>query len=101
MESSKESAAKKIHRDLNPGKDLAHNQGQPKQAPYSREASKAARFLTNCEAEHKDSLQCIERNYDNRGACEPFFEAYKTCRKAEHDAIRKKNAEKSGGGWFW
>ncbi len=107
----------KIHRDLNPGggpaegeeSDGGHNRGQPRPPPHAKEGgssagSSAATFLTACAKEHSDSLQCIERNYQNRSACEPFFQAYKDCRREENEARKAKAAgggNGTGGGWFW
>lgn len=98
-----EEVKRKIQRDINPGSDLKHNYGQPKRAPYATRDSSTAKFLTNCAAEHSDSLKCIERNYDNRGACQPFFDAYKECRTVENEKRKEKNSQSSGGGssWFW
>lgn len=96
---------KQIQRDLNERSDLKHNYGQPKKAPHAdaNHHQTTAKFLTNCAKEHGESLQCIERNYQNRPACEPFFEAYKACRKLENEARLEANAAKmqSGGSWFF
>ena len=90
----------KIHRDMNPAAaGLSHNKGQPKNAPYAKGESTTAKFLTNCSAEHADSLKCIERNYQNRSACEPFFAAYKACRKDENEKRKEANAAK--GSWLF
>lgn len=100
----------KIRNDLNPGAGLTHNKGKPKKAPYaSREnddpRNAAATFLTSCARENRASLQCIERNYQNRAACNEFFQAYKDCRRAENEQRKAANAESNGGGksggWFW
>jgi hypothetical protein len=91
-----EEIKKKINRDLNPeaaGPGLSHNHGQPQRAPYAN----TGKFETSCSAEHANSLQCIERNYENRPACEPFFSAYKACRKEENDKRKEANANKP---WF-
>jgi cytochrome c oxidase assembly protein subunit 23 len=100
-----EEVKKRIARDINPGSGLTHNHGQPKQAPYkSKESStNTAKFLTNCASEHGESLKCIERNYQDRSACQPFFDAYKQCRKDENDKRKETNAKATGGssGWFW
>jgi len=99
----------KIHMDLNPGADLKHNQGRSKPAPYASadqddQRGRAATFLTNCSKENLESLQCIERNYSNRQACNGFFQAYKDCRKEENEQRKADNAKifgGSGSGWFW
>lgn len=97
---SKEEIKEKIRRDINPGSGLSHNKGQPKQAPYAKQKSTSAKFLTNCSAEHAESLKCIERNYQNRGACEPFFQAYKACRRDENEKRKEANASKEGWSLF-
>jgi hypothetical protein len=94
----------KIQSDLNPHSGLTHNKGKPKKAPHAQKDGTAAHFLTNCSKEHRDSLQCIERNYQNRAACDPFFQAYKNCRREENEKVRAENQKQSGGssgGWFW
>jgi cytochrome c oxidase assembly protein subunit 23 len=102
----------KISRDLNPGGEetestsggLSHNRGRPKAPPHSKDGTVAstATFLTDCAKQHSESLQCIERNYQNRSACEPFFQAYKNCRKEENEARRDKaGGSGTGSGWFW
>merc|ERR1712160_102894 len=59
----------------------SHNFGQP--ASSKRGASKQH---TDCTAQQRASLACIEENYqDKNAACAEFFQAYKTCRKAEHE----------------
>lgn len=96
----------KIRRDLNPGAGLTHNKGRPKQAPYASSdkddpRDMAATFLTNCSRENRASLKCIERNYQNRAACNEFFQAYKDCRKEENDQRKAANGDGSSSGWFW
>ncbi|KAG7371783.1 hypothetical protein IV203_017925 [Nitzschia inconspicua] len=99
----------KIHHDLNPEQQhggLSHNKGQPKRPPHATATGgggPAATFLTNCAKEHGESLQCIERNYQNRSACEDFFQAYKLCRKEENEKVRAANNSTKNGnsGWFW
>lgn len=101
-----EEEKQKIQRDLNERAGLKHNFGQPKRAPHAgadHPGQTTAKFLTNCATEHANSLQCIERNYQNRSACEPFFQAYKACRKEENDKRLEANAARSqnGSGWFF
>uniref|UniRef100_A0A6U9V793 CHCH domain-containing protein n=1 Tax=Pseudo-nitzschia australis TaxID=44445 RepID=A0A6U9V793_9STRA len=103
----------KIRSDINPGNNagLKHNSGKPKEAPYAStndEADprdKAATYLTNCAKQSRASLACIERNYQNRAACNEFFQAYKECRKEENEQRKAANAKENGdggsGGWFW
>lgn len=96
----------KIRNDLNPGTSLKHNSGRPKEAPYASTKNDdprdmAATYLTNCTIENRASLQCIERNYQNRAACNDFFQAYKDCRRKENEQRKAANAENKSGGWFW
>lgn len=100
----------KIRNDLNPGDELTHNKGKQKQATYASTKKddshyKAATFLTNCARENRASLDCIERNYQNRAACNEFFQAYKDCRKEENEQRKMANAKAydngNSGGWFW
>jgi len=96
-------AKARIHRDLNERAELTHNYGQPKRAPYApqeHQGHTTAKFLTNCSKEHMDSLQCIERHYQNRSACEPFFQAYKACRKEENQQRLDENEKKAQNGGF-
>ena len=96
-------AKARVHRDLNERAELTHNYGQPKRAPYATQehhGHTTAKFLTNCSKEHMDSLQCIERNYQNRSACEPFFQAYKACRKEENQQRLDENEKKAQNGGF-
>lgn len=103
VDPTKEDSRRKIEHDLNHGEKLKHNHGQPKRAPHaSPGGATTAKFLTSCANEHSESLQCIERNYQNRAACDPFFMAYKECRKEENEARKNANAARSGNtGWFW
>lgn len=77
---------------LNPAADDArsHNFGQPIQPSDSKNASK---LKTDCRAQQRASLQCIEDNYENKDvACASFFEDYKRCRRNEHERKLQKNA---------
>jgi hypothetical protein len=83
-----------------PHPDLGHNYGKPQPAPIARATATVnpAQFQTDCQTEHMASLTCIEENYHNRNACEPFFTSYKVCRQQENE--RRKQANASKGGWF-
>jgi hypothetical protein len=113
----------KILHDLNPERrgsssdgSAVHNFGQPRRPPHASSSSDGTAtttttntatkattaFLTHCAKEHGESLQCIERNYQNRSACEEFFQAYKQCRKNERkDQEDAANKNKNSGWWFW
>lgn len=71
----------------------AHNGGQPLQANLDPHGKQRSKFLTNCKEEHAASLKCINDHYDNRAACEPFFQAYKKCRKVEREHHLEQNAK--------
>ena len=91
-----------------PHPGASHNYGQPKEAPYAKAGSKngersdptakKAQHHTDCQKQHMESLQCIEQNYDNRGVCQPFFNAYRECRREENERIRQERAAR-GGSW--
>jgi hypothetical protein len=60
-----------------------HNLGQPLRPNLDESGKQRSKFLTDCRQEHAASLKCIEDNYTNRDVCQPFFEAYKKCRRDE------------------
>jgi hypothetical protein len=74
-----------------------------------------SQLRTDCAIEHRESLECISRHYEEKNEkCAPFFERYKACRKAEHEsklqhrhqqreanAVSDINSNKSSGSWFW
>jgi hypothetical protein len=84
-----------------PHSEVGHNYGKPRPAPIARAGATVnpAQFQTDCQREHMASLTCIEENYHNRTACEPFFTTYKVCRQQENERRKQANANK-GGGWF-
>ncbi|KAL7471793.1 hypothetical protein ACHAXS_012104 [Conticribra weissflogii] len=96
-----------LERQSNPSTEdsRSHNFGQPMTAPHSLPAEESdetmnkSKFVTDCRVHHRASLQCIEENYENRQhACASFFDAYKQCRKEEHERKLEANAKRSG---FW
>ena len=98
-----EEVKQKIARDLKEREGFKHNYGQAKPPPHATADNYTGKaigqFYTDCAKEHRESLQCIERNYQNRSACDPFFDAYKACRKEENDRRMEANAN-SGRRWF-
>jgi hypothetical protein len=69
----------------------SHNFGQPIQPSNAENASK---LKTDCRAEQRASLRCIEENYENKDvACAQFFEDYKQCRRNEHERKLARNAK--------
>ena len=106
--SSREEVKSKIRKEINPGEEsgYTHNSGKPKKAPYGSSGSiQSPQYLTSCSKENMASLKCIEENYQNRSACQPFFDEYKECRKQENERRKEANAKaaaaRGGGGWFW
>ena len=46
----------------------------------------ASQYQTDCSYEQRNSLQCINDNYDTKDiTCQPYYQAYKDCRKIEHE----------------
>ena len=90
--SLKPTAHANLEAKLNPSADDArsHNFGQPIQP---KDAKGASKLKTDCRAEQRASLQCIEENYENKDqACAQFFENYKKCRREEHERKLERNA---------
>lgn len=86
--------APKVQNQASPvPEEEAHNAGQPLQANLDHHGKQRSKFLTNCKEQHAASLQCINDNYDNRAVCEPFFQAYKKCRKEEREQHLEQNAK--------
>ncbi len=85
-----------------------HNFGQPIRPPHKKAANEtekknektgASKLKTDCRVQQRASLKCIEENYENKDqACAEFFEAYKQCRRDEHQKKLDANAKSSGGG---
>ena len=69
----------------------SHNFGQPILPDKTGGASK---LHTDCRIQQRASLACIEENYQNKGqACAAYFEAYKKCRREEHERKLEANAK--------
>jgi hypothetical protein len=85
----------------------------PPPLPLSRPPSPSptpSKLRTDCAPEHRESLECIARHYDDDKdrRCAPHFERYRACRRAERE--RKLQQQASAGsrgsndkpsGWFW
>jgi hypothetical protein len=72
----------------------SHNFGQP----WGDKTGGASRLVTDCRVQQRASLACIEENYQNKDqACAGFFDAYKKCRREEHE--RKLEANAKGSAW--
>jgi hypothetical protein len=80
--------------------ETQHNLGQPVNVNNidAESGHHKSKFVTDCKVEHSNSLNCIEENYENKGLCESFFEAYKKCKRDEHQRKLERNAKMSGGG---
>jgi hypothetical protein len=80
-----------------------HNFGQPIRPPHQSSTSAindcksgASKQYTDCRVEQRASLACIEENYQNKNqACGEYFEAYKKCRREEHERKLEANARSS------
>ena len=87
-------AAAMIESRSNPSPDDAasHNFGQP----WGDKTGGASKLVTDCRVQQRASLACIEENYQNKDmACSRFFDAYKKCRREEHERKLEANAK----GW--
>ena len=51
----------------------------------------------DCLGLSQQSLKCLERNQEHRSRCQPYFDAYKECKKKQTEERKKKNFEASGG----
>ncbi|KAL3810955.1 hypothetical protein ACHAXA_005371 [Cyclostephanos tholiformis] len=72
----------------------SHNFGRP----MNDKTGGASRLVTDCRAQQRASLACIEENYRNKDmACADFFDAYKKCRREEHE--RKLDANARASAW--
>lgn len=100
----KSNIAAVTERHSNPSDDEAtHNFGQPIR-PHNHSStsamndykSGASKQYTDCRVEQRASLACIEENYQNKDqACAKYFEAYKKCRREEHERKLEANARSS------
>jgi hypothetical protein len=120
--SESRSIAAMVERQSNPSEEDSrlHNFGQPIRPPHSTEPQhtssssavspdystsnftkkqgSASKLVTDCRVQQRASLQCIEENYENKDqACAPFFDAYKQCRRDEHERKLVENARSTGG----
>ena len=89
--------AASIEARSNPIPDDQHNGGQPIRQNLDETGHQRSKLVTSCSTEHRNSLECINDNYDRWDICEPFFQAYKKCRKEEHQRKMEENARLSGG----
>ena len=89
--------AAKIERDANPEPDQ-HNGGQPLRQQLNSRGDQQSKLVTGCSIQHRESLQCIEQNYENKAVCQPFFDAYKQCRHDEHKRRLEENERLSREG---
>ena len=81
----------KIAKDLAPfSQTQAARQGSYSTDSRGMEASK---FHTSCSREHAASLKCISDNYEQKGVCQQFFNAYKKCKKEEHTKLLEERSK--------
>jgi len=52
----------------------------------------ASKMRGDCRKLAADSYKCLEKG--DHETCKPFFEAYKTCRKEEHERVLAENGRK-------
>mmetsp|Transcript_5135 Transcript_5135/g.7841 ORF Transcript_5135/g.7841 Transcript_5135/m.7841 type:complete len:112 (-) Transcript_5135:141-476(-) len=89
--------AAKVEAESNPMDPNQHNEGQPIRQNLDLAGHQRSKFMTACAKEHRNSLQCIEDNYERKDLCQPFFDVYKECRREEHKQKLEENARLSGG----
>lgn len=46
-------------------------------------------YVTKCKKAQEEALACVTDHPGDRGACESFFQAYRACRREEHNEILK------------
>ena len=76
--------------------DKSSDQDNHNQKTTSRAPLPDSKFYTDCSKQHRASLTCLMDNQGQRDVCQPFFDAYKECRKAENARRREEK-----GGWFF
>lgn len=87
-------AAIESRSDPSPDDAASHNFGQP----WGDRTGGASKLVTDCRAQQRASLACIEENYQNKDrACAEYFDAYKKCRREEHE--RKLEANTKASAW--
>jgi CHCH domain len=85
-----------LDQDFNPSPNQ-HNSGQPLRKQLNQFGKQHSKFQTDCAVEHRESLACIEENYDNKKVCQDFFDRYRSCRREERERKLAENAK-----WgFW
>uniref|UniRef100_A0A7S1ZEW9 CHCH domain-containing protein n=1 Tax=Trieres chinensis TaxID=1514140 RepID=A0A7S1ZEW9_TRICV len=102
MTENKSADFAKIERDANPAPD-SHNEGQPIRREEDERGLQRSKFFTDCSKQHSESLRCIEDNYEQKDVCQPFFDAYKACRREENQRRLEENKRRiaaAGGSDF-
>ena len=77
------------------------SRSQYEQNEKVREGLKKYTDENDCLSLSQESLKCLEKNQVHRNRCQPYFEAYKECKKKQTEERKRKNFEASGGGSFW
>ena len=89
--------AAEVEAQSNPMDPNSHNDGQPLRENLDEAGHQRSKFTTACAQQHRNSLECISDNYERKELCQPFFDAYKECRREEHQKKLEENARLSGG----
>ena len=62
-----------------------------------RDGMKRVTEDNDCAAMAKESYKCLEKNQDNKPACNKFFLAYRDCKTKQTAERKRRNFERSGG----
>mmetsp|Transcript_20020 Transcript_20020/g.29681 ORF Transcript_20020/g.29681 Transcript_20020/m.29681 type:complete len:127 (+) Transcript_20020:112-492(+) len=88
----------RTEKEANPFADTEnqHKSGQPVIPNLDEDGKQRTKFATDCTAQHRASLACIEDNYTTKDAvCHTFFQAYKQCRREERERRLEANSKRS------
>lgn len=73
-----------------------HKSGQPVIPNLDEHGKQRTKFATDCTAQHRASLACIEDNYTTKETdCQRFFQDYKQCRREERERRLEGNSKRS------
>merc|ERR1711957_627622 len=64
---------------ITPDETHTHNTGQPLHRQEDSYGYQRSKLSGECDVQQRASLACIDKNYENKGVCQPFFESYKAC----------------------
>lgn len=79
----------KISKDLSPFSSSSNSTQSDSRniSSYDSRGVEASKFHTSCGREHSASLKCISQNYEAKALCQPYFDAYKKCKREEHQKL--------------